>query len=159
MIEIKVLKIKEIKPYKNNPRNNEEAVEPVMNSIKEFGFKVPVIVDKNNIVVAGHTRLKAAEKLGLEEVPCIIADDLTEEQINAFRLADNKTGEIATWDFDLLNIELNNILNVDMSSFGFEPMKEIDLDISDDDFISDTEITKSKTKKIVCPHCGMEFEV
>ena len=109
----------DIKPYENNPRNNDEAVEPVANSIKEFGFKVPIVIDKNNIIVAGHTRYKAAKKLGLETVPCIIADDLNEEQIKAFRLADNKVSEIATWDLELLGNELDNIINIDMGEFSF----------------------------------------
>ena len=88
-------KLSEITPYKNNPRNNDEAVGPVAESIKEFGFKVPIVVDKNGEIVNGHTRYKAAQKLGLETVPVIVADDLSEEQIKAFRLADNKVGEIA----------------------------------------------------------------
>ncbi|HEL1262751.1 TPA: ParB N-terminal domain-containing protein [Streptococcus equi subsp. zooepidemicus] len=113
-------KLSEITPYKNNPRNNDEAVGPVAESIKEFGFKVPIVVDKNGEIVNGHTRYKAAKKLGLETVPVIVADDLSEEQIKAFRLADNKVGEIAVWDLDLLNEELNDILELDMSVFGFE---------------------------------------
>lgn len=111
--------LEELRPYENNPRNNDEAVEPVANSIKEFGFKVPIVIDKDNVIIAGHTRYKAAKKLGLEKVPCIIADDLTEEQIRAFRLADNKVSEIATWDIELLDIELDNILDIDMSLFDF----------------------------------------
>ena len=114
----------DIKPYENNPRNNDEAVEPVANSIKEFGFKVPIVIDKNNIIVAGHTRYKAAKKLELETVPCIIADDLNEEQIKAFRLADNKVSEIATWDLELLGNELDNIINIDMEVFKFEMFDE-----------------------------------
>lgn len=113
-------KLSEITPYKNNPRNNDEAVGPVAESIKEFGFKVPIVIDKNGEIVNGHTRYKAAKKLGLETVPVIVADDLSEEQIKAFRLADNKVGEIAAWDLDLLNEELNDILDLDMSVFGFE---------------------------------------
>ena len=95
IIEIEVNSLKE---YKKNPRQNDDAVEYVAESISEFGFKVPIIIDKNNTIVAGHTRLKAAKKLGMETVPCIIADDLTEEQINAFRLADNKVSEFSSWD-------------------------------------------------------------
>ncbi|QBX14521.1 DNA modification methylase [Streptococcus dysgalactiae subsp. equisimilis] len=113
-------KLSEITPYKNNPRNNDEAVGPVAESIKEFGFKVPIVIDKNGEIVNGHTRYKAAKKLGLETVPVIVADDLSDEQIKAFRLADNKVGEIAVWDLDLLNEELNDILDLDMSVFGFE---------------------------------------
>lgn len=114
------IKLSDITPYENNPRNNEEAVEPVLNSIKEFGFKVPIVIDKNNIIVAGHTRYKAAKKLKLKIVPCIIADDLNEEQIRAFRLVDNKVSEIATWDYNILNFELENIMNIDMGMFDFD---------------------------------------
>lgn len=110
----------EIKPYEKNPRYNDDAVPAVQASIKEFGFKVPIVVDSDNIIVAGHTRYKAAKKLKLKTVPVIIADDLTEEQIKAFRLADNKVGEIATWDDGLLAQELDEILDIDMSEFGFE---------------------------------------
>lgn len=112
------LPISEIIPYENNPRINDGAVDAVAASIREFGFKVPVIVDKNNILVAGHTRLKAAKKLGLGKVPVIRADDLTEEQIKAFRIADNKTGELAEWDFSKLEAELAGI-EMDMEQFGF----------------------------------------
>ena len=114
------LNVHDIKPYKNNPRNNDESVEQVANSIKEFGFKVPIIIDKNNEIVAGHTRYKAVKKLGIKTIPCIIADDLTDEQIKAFRLADNKVGELSTWNFDLLNSELDEIFDIDMSNFGFD---------------------------------------
>lgn len=93
--------VDEIIPYENNPRKNDKAVPAVAKSIQEFGFKVSIVIDKNNIIVNGHTRLKAAKKLGLETVPCIVADDLTPDQIRAFRLADNKVGEIATWDDDV----------------------------------------------------------
>ena len=112
--------ITEIKPYEKNPRKNDEAVEYVANSIKEFGFKVPIVIDKNGVIVAGHTRYKAAQELGLKKLPCIIADDLTEQQIKAFRVADNKVGEFAEWDFDLLDEELDGIFDIDMSEFGFE---------------------------------------
>ena len=120
--------------YENNPRNNDEAVEAVAISIREFGFKVPIIITSENVIVAGHTRLKASKKLGLDEVPCIIADDLTEEQIKAFRLADNKTSELATWDFEALEEELDNI-DLDMLQFGFEDLyDDIPDNAEDDDF-------------------------
>lgn len=123
-MEIIEVKITELKPYENNPRNNDDAAAAVARSIKEFGFKVPVIIDKNNVIVAGHTRLKAAMLLKLESVPCIVADDLTDEQIKAFRLADNKVAELATWDFEALDKELKDLedmdLDFDMSDFGFE---------------------------------------
>lgn len=123
-MEIIEMKIGDIIPYENNPRKNEAAVEAVAKSIKEFGFKVPIIVDCENVIVAGHTRLKAAEKLGLEVVPVIKADDLSEEQIKAFRLADNKTAELAEWDFSKLEEELESISELDMSAFGFESLEE-----------------------------------
>lgn len=123
--------IDELTPYENNPRNNDGAVEAVAKSIKEFGFKVPLVIDKDGEIAAGHTRLKAAKELGLEEVPCIIADDLTPEQIKAFRLADNKVAEFAEWDFNLLGLELGEIENISMEDFGFDEL------ISGDDFGSD----------------------
>ena len=117
--------ITEIQPYEKNPRKNDEAVQYVANIIKEFGFKVPIVIDKNGVIVAGHTRYKAAQELGLEKLPCIIADDLTEEQVKAFRLADNKVGEVAEWDFDLLGDELDGIFDIDMSDFGFDSDFEV----------------------------------
>ena len=119
-MEIKELKLKDIIPYEKNPRKNDEAVKYVAESIKQFGFKVPIVIDKDNVIVAGHTRYKASKKLGLESVPCVVADDLNEEQIKAFRLADNKVSEKAEWDFDLLTEELDGILDIDMSFLGFE---------------------------------------
>ena len=114
------MSIKDIKPYENNPRKNDEAVKYVMESLKEFGFKTPMVIDKDHVIICGHTRFKAAQKLGIKEVPVVIADDLTEEQVQAYRLADNKTGEKAEWDEDLLVRELADISGIDMSLFGFE---------------------------------------
>ena len=107
-------------PYANNPRLNDNAVDAVAASIKEFGFKVPIVVDGENVIINGHTRLKAAHKLGLKQVPVIVADDLTPEQVKAFRLADNKTGELAQWDMAKLCIELEGIEDIDMTDFGFD---------------------------------------
>lgn len=109
-----------LREYQNNPRYNDDAVKAVAESIKEFGFKNPIIVDKNNVIVCGHTRLKAAKMLALDRVPTISADDLTDEQIRAFRLADNKTNELSEWNIDLLNAELDSIFDIDMTDFGFE---------------------------------------
>lgn len=134
-MEIINKKTNEIKPYENNPRKNDEAIKYVAESIKQFGFKVPIVIDKNGVIVAGHTRYKASKKLGLEEVPCIVADDLNEEQIKAFRLADNKVAEKSEWNFDLLDEELEDILNLDMSDFGFElKLDEEEQEIIEDDF-------------------------
>lgn len=155
--KIVMLSIDDVKPYEKNPRRNDEAVQYVANSIRDFGWKHPIVVDKNNIVVVGHTRLKAAQKLGLKEVPCVIADDLTDEQIKAYRLADNKVGEIAKWDEPLLNEELMEIdLDIDMSDFGFVAASEIDID----KFFEDVEFqAEKKEKEITCPHCGQTFKV
>lgn len=131
VIEIDVNKLI---PYTKNPRKNDRAVDPVANSIREFGFKVPIVIDKENNVVCGHTRLKAAKKLGMKAVPCIIADDLTKEQIAAFRLADNKVGELAEWDFDLLSEELDGIFDIDMTNFGFDLGENFSPDNYGEDF-------------------------
>lgn len=135
-MDVQTKKIGEIKPYEKNPRKNDEAVKYVAESIKAFGFKVPIVIDKDNVIVAGHTRYKAAKKLKLEEVPCIVADDLTEEQIKAFRLADNKVAEKAEWDFDLLSSELDNLFDFDMTVFGFEdePEDDEEIEVHEDDF-------------------------
>lgn len=123
--EIIYLPLSEIKPYENNPRYNESAVDAVAQSIKEFGFKNPIILDKHKVIIAGHTRLKAAEKLGLKEVPCIIADDLTDKQAKAYRLVDNKVGELAEWDFLKLGKEITGLPEYDMEEFGFD-LQEIE---------------------------------
>lgn len=130
------LRIDLLKEYENNPRFNDEAVEKVKESIKEFGFKVPIVIDKHNIIIAGHTRVKAAKELGIKKIPCIIADDLSSEQIKAFRLADNKVSEYSSWDEDKLYVELMELKVVDFNieTFGFET-KEIDTSSADIDSI------------------------
>jgi ParB-like chromosome segregation protein Spo0J len=115
--------ISEIKEYEKNPRKNDGAVDKVAASIKEFGFKNPIIIDKNGIIIAGHTRLKAAKKLGFDKVPTILADDLTDQQAKAFRIADNKVSEFADWDDELLFQELGDIPDIDMTKFGIEVIK------------------------------------
>src|SRR5690554_989050 len=115
-MQIEMINVMDLIPYANNPRKNDKAVDKVAESIKQFGFKVPIIVDKNMTIIAGHTRLKAAIKLGLEEVPVIVADDLTPDQVKAFRLVDNKVAEYSEWDLDALMIELKDI-EIDMSAF------------------------------------------
>ena len=179
--------IADIKPYENNPRNNEAAIQYVANSIKDFGFKVPIVIDKNGTIITGHTRVLAAKKLGMKTIPCILADDLTPEQVKAFRLADNKVSEMADWNGAKLEKELDSLGNLDwdMSSFGFD----MQFDESNEDFSSffepaapkepqqviqkettaeaennvgteneDAEIEKS-AKSFVCPHCGKVIEL
>lgn len=125
-IKIEYMNLSDLKPYENNPRNNDRAVEEVAKSIKEFGFKVPIVIDRNNVIVTGHTRYKACERLGIKKVPCIRATDLTKDQVKAFRLADNKVSELSTWDMGKLEIELG-LIQLDMEEFGFE----LDFDDSD----------------------------
>ena len=141
-VQVIQMKLTDLIPYENNPRINDDAIDVVANSIKEFGFKNPIIIDKDNVIVCGHTRRLAAIKLGLTDVPCIRADDLTEDQIKAFRVADNKTSELSTWDLDKLKIELGDI-ELNMADFGFEDlldqMKELP---EDDEFDADTELEK-----------------
>ena len=135
-MQIKDVDIKKIKAYAKNPRKNDAAVEAVANSIKEFGWKQPLVIDPTTMeIVAGHTRYKAAKKLGCKTVPCVMADDLTAEQIKAYRLADNKTAELAEWDFDLLGDELGDIEDIDMAEFGFDLSA-----ISDDDEVTEDQV-------------------
>lgn len=168
------ININELKAYENNPRNNELAVDKVAASIEEFGFKVPIIIDRDNVIIAGHTRLLAAKELGLEKVPCIIADDLTPEQVKAFRLADNKVSGFASWDFQKLSEQMEQLDDFKMERFGFETISFDDVD----DFLSSMEIeqemgsneesedepdrldeTGKAVETVVCPYCGTEFEV
>ena len=149
-MEVIWVKIDDIIPYENNPRKNDDAVEFVANSIKEFGFRVPITLDANNVIVTGHTRWKAAQKLGLKEVPCIVAKDLTDEQIKAYRLADNKVSEKALWDFDLLDEELEAINNIDMSMFDFT-ISNIDWDSIDE--IHETNYEEPQHNMLECPKC------
>lgn len=130
-------KTNELIPYANNPRHNDDAVQYVANSIKNFGFKVPIVIDTAGVIVCGHTRLKAAKLLKLDTVPCVVADDLTPEQIQAFRLADNKVSKAATWDESLLDDELRQIgetgLDFSMDDFGFDMSHLNPLDDEEDD--------------------------
>jgi site-specific DNA-methyltransferase (adenine-specific) len=154
--------IEEIREYENNPRNNDDAVGAVAESIQIYGFRVPLVIDRNGVIVTGHTRYKAAQKLGLTEVPCIVADDLTDEQIRAFRLADNMVAEKAEWDMTLLLGELQEI-NLDSGLTGFEDYEIENIlnpfDESDaDDFFEDAEQKEKEPKMVQCPCCGEWFE-
>lgn len=173
--KITLMALPDITPYENNPRNNEEAVEKVANSIKEFGFNQPIVVDKDNVIIVGHTRYLAAQELGLAEAPVIVAGNLSDEQARAYRLADNKTGEIAEWDFEKLALELEEVESLNMSEFGFagEGLDSLFSESDSEDDIADFfeaapntqegnagSKTASADKKIVtCPHCGEKFEV
>lgn len=150
-MEIIYKKIDKLIPYENNPRINDEAVEYVKNSIAEFGFKVPIVIDKNNVIIAGHTRLKASKELNIKELPCIIADDLSEEQIKAFRLADNKVSEKSMWDYPKLDEELDSILDIDMSLFDFDLDNAIDWNNVED--LSEETYDKPEHNMLECPNC------
>lgn len=137
MIKIIEKKVADLIPYENNARINDGAVEAVAASIKEFGIKNPIIIDRDNVIVCGHTRIKACEKLGIETVPCVVADDLTDEQIKAFRIADNSTAQIAEWDLEKLQAELENI-DMDMVQFGLQEQiaeieKEFEKEVQEDE--------------------------
>ena len=153
-------RIEEIKTYDKNPRRNDKAVEAVAKSIQEFGFRQPIVVDAGGVIVVGHTRYKAALRLGLKTVPVHVAADLSPQQARAYRLADNRTNETAEWDVDLLPIELGELRGdgVDLKLLGFtdkelaEYLKEFDTGLeggeADAGVAADT---------IRCPKCGHEF--
>ena len=155
-MEIKLVKIAKIKPYDRNPRNNDGAVDAVAASIKEFGWQQPIVVDRDGVIIAGHTRYKAAQKLKCKEVPVVVAENLTDEQVRAYRLPDNKTGELAGWDFSALEEELAGIAEIDMSLFGFvdkEMAEAVDLSDEPEDG------GDNGGKLMHCPKCGFVFEV
>ena len=136
-MKVETKSIDEIKPYENNPRDNDDAVDTVANSIKEFGWQQPIVVDNEGVIIAGHTRYKAAKKLGMDKVPVVVASSLTPEQVKAYRLADNKVGELADWDYIKLDEELDGIDDIDMTAFGFD-LENGGVEL-DDDFSSDDE--------------------
>lgn len=132
--EIVMVCLDDIVPYENNPRHNENAIDKVAESIKEFGFTNPILLDCDDVIIAGHTRYEASKLLGLEEVPCMYLTDLSDEQVKAYRLVDNKTGEFANWDFNALSKELAEIGgDIDMSLFDF-PEDEFNVDDFNTDF-------------------------
>lgn len=147
IVKVQNVSIDSIKPYANNPRDNDGGVDAVANSIKEFGWQQPIVVDKDNVIIVGHTRFKAAKKLKLKEVPVVVASNLTDEQVKAYRLADNKTGELTSWDDDLLGSELDDILDIDMSDFGFTfDLDTDDEKVTEDDF--DEEVPEEPKSKL-----------
>lgn len=146
-MKVQNVSIQNVKPYPKNPRDNDAGVDAVANSIKEFGWQQPIVVDNDNVIIVGHTRYKAAKKLGMKQVPVVVADKLTDEQAKAYRLADNKTGELTGWDDDLLNDELDGILDIDMSDFGFElDIPGDEEEVQEDDF--DEEVPEEPKSKL-----------
>lgn len=149
-------KVSELKLNPKNPRKNDGAVDTVAKSIEKYGFKNPLIIDENNVVWCGNTRLKASKKLKLKEVPCIVANDLTEEQIRELALIDNKSSEIADWDYDLLKEELNVL---DLSDFDLSWGIIDEEDVNIDEFFTEAEQKAKEAKTIKCPHCGEIIEL
>ncbi len=157
-MKIEYIPISEVKEYSKNPRKNDRAIDTVAKSIKEFGFQNPIILDKHSEVIAGHTRLKAAIKLGLKEVPVIRANDLTPEQVKAFRIMDNKSSENAEWDMELLKTELNDLdeIEYDLENTGFD-LRAVG-DILDDQEQEVEQVNKLGKHQIECPKCHHKFE-
>ena len=161
-MKIEYWDIEKVKPYDKNPRRNDKAVEAVAKSIREFGFRQPIVVDAGGVIVVGHTRYKAALKLGLKTVPVHVAADLTPAQARAYRLADNRTAENAAWDLELLPLELGELRDegFDLKLLGFtdkelaERLKEFDTDLDDGQADAD-----EAAETIHCPKCGHEFPV
>lgn len=155
-----MMQVDEIKPSPDNPRDNSKAIDAVAESIREFGFKVPCIVDEEGILITGHTRLEAAKKLGLEKIPVIIAADLDEEEKRQFRLADNKIGELSTWDIEKAEKEMAEIKDFDMGKFGFSEYLCSIQSGTEDDLVKAQDKQKSDEideKNIKCPRCHAIF--
>lgn len=150
MIQIVERALHEIHEYEENPRDNEKAVAAVAESIQQFGFKVPIVITSEGVIVAGHTRKKAAELLGIDKVPCVVADDLTDEQIRAYRLADNKTGELAEWDMEKLHAELQSLTAFDMDAFGFDTLPDIMNEMDDDTEPQEEELLEDEEAETIC---------
>ena len=154
---------KDLKPYPNNPRINDDAIDKVVESIKNFGFKQPIVVDGNMTVVVGHTRLKAAKYLKMDTVPVIVAEDLTDEQIKAYRLADNKVAEFAEWDMELLGDELKDILSGENIFTGFDDFETQSILLGfeeTEESLEDYEPPKEDGIKLAtCPECHYKAEM
>ena len=153
-----MLPVPEVRPYEKNPRKNAEAVKYVKASIEKFGFRQPIIVDSNRVIIAGHTRLEAAKSLGMAEVPCIVADDLTDAQAKALRLADNKVAEFSEWEMNLLGEELGElaeISDIDMGDFGFDD--NLEMDDEEENETEEKGVNLSETFQIIV-ECENEIE-
>lgn len=163
-LRVKYVPIGDVRPYEDNPRRNDGAVQAVAASLREFGWKQPIVVDADGTIVVGHTRYKAALALGMTDVPVVVASDLTPEQCAAYRLADNRVGELAEWDSELLAQELDGLAGFDMEQFGFAPGQSLDgydIDSLFDDYEGGGADTSSgdKPRVVTCPYCGETFEL
>lgn len=165
-MEIVYKKLKDITPYEKNARFNDDAVQFVVNSIAKYGFQNPIIVDKNGVIIAGHTRYKAAKELHLKEVPVIVAENLNEEQVKEFRLVDNRSSEFSSWDIDLLSEELASLKGGEELDelFRFSDLTPsfLELETTDTDeeeVIAKPQEKRANTHEVECPACGFVFEV
>lgn len=161
MKEIKYISVSDIIPYENNPRKNEEAAKKAAESIKRFGFNVPILLDQNNVIIAGHTRYKAAIELGLEEAPCIILD-LDEKLARQYRIIDNKTSDLSSWDYEKLTYEMDSIPEIDFSVFGLNNEEEDEegegiTGSLDDGVELDLEDYEDDQFEFECPYCGFKW--
>lgn len=166
-MKLEILKLADIIPYQNNPRKNDDAVNAVAESIRQCSYVAPIIVDEGNVIIAGHTRYKALNALGVEEVQCLVCEGLSEEQKKKYRYLDNKTGEKATWDLLKLEVELEGL---DLEGFDFFGMaEELSVDGAgagegsgagreiDGSTEYDTEVFGDEEFKYQCPACGFRF--
>ena len=160
-LRVKYVPVGDVHPYEDNPRRNGGAVQAVVNSLREFGWKQPIVVDADGTIVVGHTRYKAALALEMTHVPVVVASDLTPEQCAAYRLADNRVGELAEWDSELLAHELDGLADLDMSAYGFdsgELLSGADIDELFEDYGGGEGEPEPPGKTVTCPHCGATFE-
>jgi len=152
-MEVESWPIERVKPYEGNPRRNDKAVDAVAASIREFGFRQPIVVDEQGIVIVGHTRLKAAQKLELKEVPVHVAKGLSSEQVRAYRLADNATRDLSEWDYDLLPAELGRAIEdlpeLDWETIGFDSDILFQAGLPED---NEAEEEETRPLKPVCVH-------
>lgn len=164
-MKIKNVAINTVIPYARNPRNNQGAIAKVAGSIKEFGWQQPIVVDSEMVVIAGHTRLAAAQSLGMDKVPIVIAENLTSAQVKAYRLADNRVSQEAEWDHDLLTLELQDLVgeeyDLDLTGFSDDELAalirdEINFDPGTED--EQGKLDEIDPKLVICPHCKEEFD-
>lgn len=143
--KVREVPIDEVIPYERNPRHNDGAVSAVAESIRQFGWQQPIVVDRDNVIIVGHTRLKAARELGLDVVPVVVADKLTDDEVRAYRIADNSTGELATWDEGLLALEVADI-DLDMGAFGLTNDEHQDAAVDNLDEADDLDVEDIDTR-------------
>lgn len=178
-MNIELIDIRQVRPYHRNPRKNEKAVEAVKQSITDYGFNSPIVVDKKFVIIAGHTRYKACLELKMKQVPCVVLD-MDEKKAKAYRIADNKTSELSDWDMDNLipelreignledmqiyfaNVDVEDLIKESIGSMNFADITQDEIDKKSDSMATayDTPSASPETRmQVICPHCGEEFEI